>query len=173
MVVALVLLQARRVLRLLCGYSGVGETRRLSFGGALLGLGVTSVSPFHCFEPALGVFSPAASLCAAFPCPSPSRESRRDWVLDWRLPSPSMCQPSSSPDLSGDGGEDRRFPLVGELAGDEAGEASSGEEGGEGGCAGRSLCRGLIWRMTGRLSSLLVNGRYYAFLTAVGWLIGC
>jgi len=68
-----------------------------------------------------------------------------------------MCQPSSSLGLSGDGGEDRRFLLVGELGGDEAGEASSGEEGGEGGCAGRSLCRGLIWRMTGRLSSLLVN----------------
>ena len=73
-----------------------------------------------------------------------------------------MCQLSSSPDLSADGGEDPRCLLVGEPVGDETGEASSGEEGGEGGSAGRSLCKGRIWRMTGRLSSLLVNGCYYA-----------
>lgn len=69
-----------------------------------------------------------------------------------------MYQLSNSPDLSGSGGEG--FSRVGELA-EELGEALSGDEGGEGGCAGRSLCRGLIWRMNGRPSSLLVNRSYY------------
>ena len=70
-----------------------------------------------------------------------------------------MCQLSNSPDLSGSGGEG--FSRVGELAEEALGEALSGDEGGEGGCAGRSLCRGLIWRMSGRPSSLLVNRSYY------------
>jgi len=76
-----------------------------------------------------------------------------------------MCQLLKSPDLSGDGGEDRRFRPVGEVAGEEevveeAGEECFGEEGGEGGSAGRNLCMERIWRMTGRPSPLLVNVCY-------------
>lgn len=49
--------------------------------------------------------------------------------------------------------------------GEEAGEGSLEEAGGEGGSAGRSLWRGLSWRMLGRGALLescgLVNACYY------------
>jgi hypothetical protein len=149
----------------------VGETCLLSLGGALLGLGVTassSLPPVDC-APATVSFFPVASLSSISPGPS----RRPDWAVDLLSPSPVRYQLLKSPDLSGVGEGDRRLSrLEGELGVEEAGEGSLEDAGGEGGSAGRSLWRGLIWRMTGRGAALescvLVNECYHACLWPTG-----